>query len=369
MTGESALVEKKDILSADEKELSGWFQSLGGKAFWARQTLRWVFEKRVLDPSLYTDLPPSFRTQLAENFSFELPQLDCALKSGDGSEKILLKLLDGSLVECMLMPTPDRVTICVSSQVGCKMACSFCQTGRLGFMRNLTQGEILAQVLWCFKKLRERGDDRRITNVVFMGMGEPLHNYDNVLSACRILVAEHYFAMSRHKVTVSTCGLVPEIRKMAAEFPMRLAISLHSADQQQRMELMPIAGVYPLEDLKQALLEYPAGRDGITFEYIMLAGVNDSLLHAKKLVKFVHGLKAKVNLIPMNEHPGLELKPSNEEALRAFQKYLSDRSIVAPVRYSKGADVSGACGQMAAKRKDELGNEPTRKYHPKRRSR
>lgn len=356
---------KQDIFSVEEIDLANWFCEFGGKSFWARQTFRWIFEKRVFDPLRYTDLPPAFRERLAQTYLFELPILDSALKSVDGSEKILLTLADGGAVECMLMPTADRVTICVSSQVGCKMGCSFCQTGRLGFMRNLSKGEILSQVLWCYKRLLERGDERRITNVVFMGMGEPLHNYDNVMSACKVLLAEHYFGMSKHRVTISTCGLVPEIRKMAAEIPLRLAISLHSADQLQRMELMPIAGVHTLEDLKAALLEYPAGRDGITFEYIMLDGVNDSIAHAKKLVKFVHGLKAKVNLIPMNEHPGLDLKPSSTEALKAFQKYLADRSIAAPVRYSKGADVSGACGQMAAKRKDELGAEPTRKFVPK----
>jgi 23S rRNA (adenine2503-C2)-methyltransferase len=349
------------ILSANEKELTAWFTEHGGKAYWARQVLRWVFEKRVLTPESYTDLPPQFRQRIAEQFSFELPELDSVLASADGSEKILLKSHDNKFYECVLMPSDDRVTICVSSQVGCRMACTFCQTGRLGLSRNLTKGEILAQVLWCYKRLENMGENRRITNVVFMGMGEPLDNFENVIEASKVMIAPHYFGMSKHRVTISTCGLVPEIRRMANDFPLRLAISLHSADTARRTQLMPINRQYSLDELKKALLEYPAGRDGITFEYIMLDGINDTIEHAKKLVKFLHGLKAKVNLIPMNAHPGMEWKPSQEKTMREFQKYLAERSIPAPIRYSRGSDVSGACGQLAAKRKEELHLPPKRR--------
>lgn len=349
-----------NILNISENELSTWFTQNGGKPYWAKQVFRWIFEKRVLSPDRYTDLPPAFRNSLGASFSFELPELDSALISQDGSEKILLKSTDGSLFECVLMPSDDRVTICVSSQVGCRMACTFCQTGRLGLMRNLSRGEILAQVLWCYRQLEKRNIDRRITNVVFMGMGEPLDNFDNVIDACKIMLAPHYFGMSKHRVTISTCGLVPEIRRLAKEYPLRLAISLHSADSARRTQLMPINRQHSLEDLKQALLEYPAGRDGITFEYIMLDGINDSIEYAKKLVKFLHGLKAKVNLIPMNAHPGMTWQPSQEKNMREFQRYLAERSIPAPIRYSRGDDISGACGQLAAKRKSELHLPPQR---------
>ncbi len=356
----SETLSRESIFDISEKRLSEWFVQANGKAFWARQTLRWLFEKRVLDTKQYTDIPPIFREKLSQEFSFELPKIDSLLASSDGSEKILLKSIDEKYFECVLMPSPDRVTICVSSQVGCRMACTFCQTGRLGLSRNLTKGEILAQLLWCYKQLEKRGDDRRITNVVFMGMGEPLDNLDNVIEATRVMLAPHYFGMSKHRVTVSTCGLVPEIRRMAKEFPLRLAISLHSADPPRRTQLMPVNRQHSLEELKKALLDYPAGRDGITFEYIMLDGVNDTVEYAKKLVKFLHGLKAKVNLIPMNAHPGMEWKPSQEKNMREFQKYLSDRSIPAPIRYSRGDDISGACGQLAAKRENELHLPPKR---------
>jgi 23S rRNA (adenine2503-C2)-methyltransferase len=349
------------ILDVSETALAAWFTERGGKAYWAKQVLRWVFEKRVLNPERYTDLPPTLRNALAESYSFELPELDSCLASSDGSEKILLKSTDGKFFECVLMPSDDRITICVSCQVGCRMACTFCQTGRLGLSRNLTKGEILAQVLCCYKQLEKRGIDRRITNVVFMGMGEPLDNFDNVVEASKVMLAPHYFGMSKHRVTISTCGLVPEIRRLAKEFPLRLAISLHSADPTRRTQLMPINRQHTLEELKQALLDYPAGRDGITFEYIMLDGINDSIEYAKKLVKFLHGLKAKVNLIPMNAHPGMEWKPSSEKNMREFQRYLSERSIPAPIRYSRADDVSGACGQLAAKRKEEVHLPPKRR--------
>ena len=262
---------------------------------------------------------------------------------------------DGLFAECVVMPSENRVTLCVSSQVGCRMACTFCQIGRMGLSRNLTAGEILAQILLANRRLAERGLDRRVTNVVFMGMGEPLDNYDNVVQACRVMIDPQLLGLSKHKVTVSTSGLVPEIRKLGLDVPVALAISLHTADDDQRTGMMPVNKKYPLAELKQALLEYPVQtRHGVTFEYVMIEGVNDSLVHAKKLVKFLHGLKAKVNLIPMNPHPGNSMTATNADNMRAFQKYLGDRSIPAPVRYSRGQDVSAACGQLAAKRKDEL---------------
>ena len=342
-----------------EEQWEAWFLSVGAKPFQAKQLLEWVFHHGVVDPSQFSNLALPVRTRLRDEFDWSLPRIDCALNSVDGSEKLLLVTHDGLLTECVLMPSDNRVTLCVSSQVGCRMGCTFCQTGKLGLARNLTSGEILAQVLLGNNRLKLRGDERKITNVVFMGMGEPLDNYDELVAACRRLIDPRLFGLSKHRVTVSTAGLVPEIRRLGQDLPVSLAISLHSADDAHRSSLMPINRRYPLSELKQALLDYPIQtRHGITFEYVMIRGVNDSIVHAKKLVRFLHGLRAKVNLIPMNVFPGNPMEASEALSIREFQKYLGDRSIPAPVRYSRGQDVSAACGQLAAKRQEELGLDP-----------
>lgn len=243
------------------------------------------------------------------------------------------------------------------------MGCTFCQTGKMGLKRNLTAGEILAQLLIANQALV--GD--RVTNVVFMGMGEPLDNYDAVVKACATMIHPEGFNLSKSRVTISTSGLVPEIKRLGQDLPVRLAISLHNPDNEKRSRLMPVNRTYSLEELKQVLLEYPASpRHGITFEYVMIEGVNDSLGDAKKLVHFLHGIKAKVNLIPVNPFPGVPITASSEERIREFQTYLTKRSIPAPVRYSKGTDISSGCGQLAAKREGELNMDP-RKLHKQRR--
>lgn len=347
-------------LDLSETEWKAWLSSNGAPAFAARQILHWIFHQQVTDPSLFSNLALPLREKLKQAFLWELPAIDCSLSSADGSEKLLLVTPDKLFTEAVLMPSENRITLCVSSQVGCKMGCTFCQTGKMGFKRNLSSGEILAQILIGNRRLRERGDSREITNIVFMGMGEPLDNYDELVKACRVMIDPAYFGLSKHRVTVSTSGLVPEIRRLAQDLPVRLAISLHSADDVRRSRLMPINRRYPLEVLKEALLDYPApSRYGITFEYVMIAGENDSITDAKRLVKFLHGIKAKVNLIPMNHFPGSQLSSSEADSIRAFQTYLSDRSIPAPVRYSRGQDVSAACGQLAAKRQEEVDLPPS----------
>ena len=332
-----------------------WCSEQGLPSFAAKQIYQWVFQKGVVDPEGFTNLSAKVRSQLKSDLSWDLPQIDARLVSSDGSEKFLLKTVDDQLIEMVLMPYEGRATLCVSSQVGCRMGCTFCQTAKLGFKRNLSSGEILGQLLLANLALEER----RVTNVVFMGMGEPLDNYDNVLSACSTMVDPLAFGLSKGRVTISTAGLVPQIRRLAKDLPLRLAISLHSVDDAQRSSMMPINRTHNLEELKAALLEYPAPkRYGITFEYVMIAGVNDTLVHAKRLVHFIHGLKAKVNLIPINHFPGSDLRPSEKKSLEQFQAYLSHRSIPAPIRYSRGQDVSGGCGQLAAKRKGELDMDP-----------
>lgn len=342
-----------------DKQWEEWLVVAGGKPYQAKQLLEWIFRHGLVDPSQFSNLPLSLRVRLQEEFNWSLPRIDCALKSVDGSEKLLLLTHDGLFTECVLMPSENRVTLCVSSQVGCRMGCTFCQTGKMGFSRDLTAGEILSQLLLGNQRLQQLGDQRKITNVVFMGMGEPLDNYDELVAACRRMIDPRFFGLSKHRVTVSTSGLVPEIRRLGQDLPVSLAISLHSADDAHRSSMMPINRRYPLDQLKQVLLDYPVQtRHGITFEYVMIRGVNDSVAHAKKLVRFLHGLKAKVNLIPMNVFPGNPMEASEAESIRIFQKYLSERSIPAPVRYSRGGDVSGACGQLAAKRQQELSLDP-----------
>ncbi|MDP1835330.1 MAG: 23S rRNA (adenine(2503)-C(2))-methyltransferase RlmN [Chlamydiales bacterium] len=346
-------------LDFDEQQWREWLVSVGAPAFTGKQILNWLFRQQVNDPALFTNLSQSLRERLQTSFSWALPEIDCQLSSLDGSEKLLLKTPDNLLTEAVLMPSENRVTLCISSQVGCRMGCTFCQTGKMGFKRDLSSGEILAQIIIGNRRLRERGEERQVTNIVFMGMGEPLDNYEEVVKACRVMIDPAHFGLSKHRVTISTSGLVPQIYRLARELPVRLAISLHSADDVRRSSLMPVNRQYPLAELKKALMEYPApSRYGVTFEYVMIQGENDSIADAKKLVKFVHGIKAKVNLIPMNHFPGSTLSSSEAESIRAFQQYLSDRSIPAPVRYSRGQDVSAACGQLAAKRAGELNMSP-----------
>lgn len=329
----------------------------------AKQIFEWIFKKNNVNPATFSNLPAADREKLIGSFCWEPLRLDSKLVSKDGSQKLLLITQDQLLIELVIMPYENRITLCLSSQVGCKMGCTFCQTGKMGLKRNLSSGEILAQLLLANLELGEQ----RVSNVVFMGMGEPLDNYDAVVKACSTMINPEAFNLSKSRVTISTSGLVPEIRRLGKDLPVRLAISLHNPDNEKRSKLMPINRRYNLEELKSALLEYPASpRHGITFEYVMIEGVNDSIQDAKKLVHFLHGMKAKVNLIPVNPFPGVAITASSEERIREFQNYLTFRSIPAPVRYSKGQDISSGCGQLAAKRQEDLDKDP-RKLHRERR--
>jgi 23S rRNA (adenine2503-C2)-methyltransferase len=347
-------MERLFYLDLSFEAWSQWVSDQNYPSYIAKQIFEWVL-KGVNDPQKFSNIPKALKEKLAESFRFELPKIDTRLKSQDGSTKYLLKLWDDKLIEMVLMPSLDRVTLCISSQVGCKMNCSFCQTGKMGLMRNLSSGEILSQILIANNEL----ENRKVTNVVFMGMGEPLDNFDELTKALNIMTSKDGLELSKHKVTVSTSGLVPEIEALGKKVAVSLAISFHTPFDEERSLMMPINRKYPLDVLKKALLEYPIQtRHGITLEYVMIKNKNDSLKHAKALVKFAHGLKVKVNLIPLNPHPGTAMEPALEESLKAFQKYLEDRSISAPVRYSRGQDVSAACGQLAVKRKEEIHQDP-----------
>jgi 23S rRNA (adenine2503-C2)-methyltransferase len=352
-------MQKPYALDWEENDWITWLQENGYPSYIFKQIHLWLFSKCCTDPDQFLNLSKNLRETLKKELSWQLPVVDTRMSSEDGSEKFLLVTPDSLFTEMVLMPSEKRVTLCISSQVGCRMGCTFCQTGKLGFKRNLSRGEILAQLILANQRLLELGETRKVSNIVFMGMGEPLDNFEEVVASCKTMICPKAFGLSRHRVTVSTSGLVPEIRRLGQEVPVRLAISLHSPDDERRSSLMPVNRKYPLAVLKEALLEYPCSpRYGITFEYVMIKGENDSLWHAKKLVTFLHGLKAKVNLIPMNHFPGNSMSSAEEEDIRSFQKYLSDRSIPAPVRYSRGQDISGACGQLAAKREDELNIDP-----------
>lgn len=361
--------EKPLAFDLSINEWKEWCCKKNIPSYRAKQIYEWPYKKGISDPQLFSNLPISLRNLLLEEFDWTLPAIDCRLKSADGSEKILLKTKDSLLIEMVLMLYDDRVTLCMSSQVGCRIGCTFCQTGKMGFKRNLSSGEILSQTLLANQILKNDYGKDPLTNIVFMGMGEPLDNLDQVMKACRILIDPQAFGLSKSRVTISTSGLVPELMKLGQELPMRLAISLHSADEEKRSNMMPINRKYSLAELKKALLSYPASpRDGITFEYVMIEGVNDQIQDAKKLVTFVHGLKAKVNLIPLNHFPGMPMKASQTESIKKFQTYLADRSIPAPVRYSRGQDVSGGCGQLAAKRETELQMDPRQLHRNRRQS-
>ncbi len=348
----TVISEKRSAFDLSADEWRVWCQEAGLPKFAAKQIVDWIYVKQILDPDLFSNLSKALRNRLKNSFSWELLTVDSRLISKDKSEKFLLKTRDNLLIEMVLMPSEKRTTLCISCQVGCKMGCTFCQTGKMGLKRNLSSGEILAQLLIANQHMR-------VTNIVFMGMGEPLDNYDEVVKACQIMLDKEAFGLSKARVTISTSGLIPEIQKLGTDLPVRLAISLHSADEALRSKMMPVNRKYSLKDLKKALLDYPAPeRYGITFEYVMIEGVNDSMEDAEKLVKYLHGLKAKVNLIPINHFPGVEMCASSQERLFAFQNYLSTRSIPAPIRYSRGQDISGGCGQLAAKREGELDMDP-----------
>ncbi len=355
--------DKIHILNLDGDTLNSRLAHLQLPKFRFKQILEWIYHKKILNPNDMSNVPKNIRDELLLHLDFSLPEVFERVDSADGASKLLLKFPQtGQVVETVLMRYENRVSVCVSSQVGCKLSCSFCQTGKLGFFRHLKSHEILAQFFAA--ELIAQSENRKVTHVVFMGMGEPFDNYDEVMPAVNKMTSPDYFGLTPRNVTVSTSGIAPRIKTFARESKASLALSLHAANEELRTSLMPITRKYDLADLKEALVDYQAVRDEkVTLEYILIQNINDDIKHAKDLVKFIHGLRAKVNLIAFNAHPGLPYERPTEERIRAFQKYLSERSIPAPVRYSLGQDISGACGQLAAKVKDHALDLPSRKEY------
>jgi len=336
-----ALVDLKNLSPV---EIEAFLAGLGKERFRAGQLLRWIYPRGVTDFAAMTDLAKGFREELAQRAVVTSLVAETEEVSRDGTRKFLFRLTDGESVETVLIPMDEgRATLCVSTQVGCAMQCAFCLTGTFGLTRNLTAAEIVNQVC----AVRQRFN---VDNLVLMGMGEPLHNLDNVVRALEILYSEPGFNYSPRKVTLSTAGLVPEMLELGRRIRVNLAVSLNATTDAVRDQLMPVNRRYPLSELLRACREYPlAPRQRITFEYILIRGINDTPEDARRLVRLLHGVKAKVNLIPYNEHPGSTFHAPAEESIEAFQQQLLQRGLVAVRRAGKGQDISAACGQLKGK--------------------
>lgn len=327
------------------EELEAFVASMGEKPFRARQLRKWLFQVGSVDLDDMTDLSKSLRARLAESAYIGAPQPIKVEVSRDGSRKILWGLEDEARVESVLIPERGHATLCVSSQVGCAMNCRFCRTAKLGFRRNLTQAEIIGQVLGARDLL---GEDEKLTNLVFMGMGEPLANRQNVVRALHILTEPGLVGLTKRRLSLSTVGLVPELPRLAEAVTVGLTVSLNAADDKTRDYLMPVNRRYPMAELHRALAAFPLpSRRMITIAYVLLAGVNDSEKDALNLTRYLAGLRVKVNLIPFNPFPGAEFEAPDEETILAFQERLVRKNYTAVIRWSKGQDISAACGQLA----------------------
>ncbi|MDH3453950.1 MAG: 23S rRNA (adenine(2503)-C(2))-methyltransferase RlmN [Desulfuromonadales bacterium] len=333
-----------DLKNLSPDALVDFLAGMGKEKFRADQILNWIYQRGITDFSEMTDLAKSFREEMSQRATISSFTQEVVEVSSDGTRKFLFRLDDGRSVETVLIPMESgRNTLCISTQVGCAMQCSFCLTGTFGLERNLTASEIVNQVCAVRK-------DYPVDNIVLMGMGEPLHNLENVVCALKILYAAKGCDYGPRRVTLSTSGLVPEMRELGQRIKVNLAVSLNATTDAVRDELMPVNRRYPLSELMEACRQYPlAPSQRITFEYILIRDVNDSQADAKRLVKLLHGIKAKVNLIPFNEHAGSTFQTPDEHAVRAFQTYLLNRQIVAIRRAGKGQDISAACGQLKGK--------------------
>jgi 23S rRNA (adenine2503-C2)-methyltransferase len=351
----------QDLLALSQEQveaaLSAHFAARGERGFRVRQVLPWLYERDAMTFDEMTDLPAKERAALHEAFVLTNPEPTRVERSTDGTAKHLWRMADGELLESVLIPSPDRLTLCISSQAGCAMACVFCATGWSGYRRQLTTGEIVAQYRGARRWAREHGLGA-ITNIVFMGMGEPLANRPAVMPALTLLNGP--YGMGARRITVSTVGVVPGILELA-ERPeqFRLALSLHAPSPELRRQLVPLEKKYPLPDLMAALDRFEeAGGRRITFEYVMIAGINDELEHARELARLVHRFQSHVNLIPFNPIPGTDWQPSPPDRLRAFAALLEEQGVPATVRSPRGRDIAAACGQLRA----EHAAKPPRPY-------
>lgn len=339
------MFNRHDLAEMELHEIEQALDSMGHPRFHARQLFQWVHKRGVTDFAEMTDLGRELRSALASQFRVVTPDIVRRDTSSDGTTKFLMRLEDGQLIESVFIPDTPANTFCVSTQVGCAMKCGFCLTGRMGIIRNLTAGEIAGQVRVL---TRELGMLQARFNIVLMGMGEPLHNYDAVMKALRMLNDEHGLAVGPRRVTLSTVGVLPNLERLATEPLMpNLAISLHATTEEQRDLLVPINRKYGLAELLDACRRFPVKRrERITFEYVMLKDVNDTDADARRLVRLLHGIKAKVNLLPLNEAPGIAYERPSEARVNRFAQIVADRGMVVSVRKSRGRDIRAACGQL-----------------------
>ena len=345
--------ERLNLIGLAPDALAEFFTGIGEKPFRARQVMRWIYGRGVLDFQEMTDISLHLRRKLKQIASLDIPPAVSVEESSDGTRKWLVDVGSGQAVETVHIPEPNRSTLCISSQAGCVMDCPFCATGHSGFNRNLGAAEILGQVLLANRAL---GSPSAITNVVFMGMGEPLANYREVVPVAKLLTDDHGLGLSRRRVTISTVGLVPQIRRLATDCNVALAVSLHAPTDDLRDELVPINRRHPIAELLEACWQYAEGLASrqITFEYVMLAGVNDSLVHAERLTALLRDRPAKVNLIPFNAFPGAAYRRSAPEVIDRFCTHLRSRGIVATIRRTRGDDIDAACGQLAGQVTDRV---------------
>lgn len=347
---------KTNLLGLDRAALEAFFLERGEKAFRAVQVMKWIHQRGVTDFAQMTDISKSLRARLLEEAEVRAPELVMEQESGDGTRKWVMRLDDGNAIETVYIPDGDRATLCVSSQVGCALDCTFCATARQGFNRNLTAAEIIAQLWFAWHALpaNARGE-RPITNVVMMGMGEPLLNFDNVVAAMGLMQDDHAYGLSKRRVTLSTSGVVPAMDRLAGTIDVALAVSLHAPEDALRDRLVPLNRKYPIAELMAACDRYLEGknyRSRITYEYVMLDGINDQPEHARKLVKLLRHRPAKVNLIPFNPFPGTRYRRSPQDVIDRFGSILNEAGIVTITRRTRGDEIDAACGQLAGKVQD-----------------
>lgn len=346
---------KTNLLGCDRAALERWFASLGERPFRARQVLHWIHQRGAQDFEAMTDIGKGLRARLVDTAEIRAPAILGDRTSADGTRKWLLEVDGANAVDAVFIPETGRGTLCVSSQAGCTLDCAFCSTGKQGFNRNLGTAEIVAQV-WIANRLlgRRQGADRPITNVVLMGMGEPMLNLDAVVPALRLLLDDDAYGLSRRRVTVSTSGVVPGMDRLAEECPVALAVSLHAPNDELRNRIVPINRKYPLRELLAACNRYleRAPRDFITFEYVMLAGVNDEPAHARALLSIAARVRCKFNLIPFNPFPASGFERSSPETIRRFAEILQRGGLTVTTRKTRGETIDAACGQLAGQVSD-----------------
>lgn len=342
-------MSKLRLTDLTKQELTDLLLQWGEKPFRARQLWSWIYVKLAPDVSSMTDLSKTFRAKLLDECQPMFPQVLRHQLSEDGTEKWLLSFDQDACVETVFIPETDRGTLCISSQVGCSLSCSFCHTGTQPLLRNLETSEMVEQVTFARSELAKK--NQRVTNVVLMGMGEPLYNYDKVVKAVRILLDGTGLAIGTRKITLSTAGVAPRLGQVGRDLGINLAISLHSVKDSVRDQLVPLNKKYNLATLRQAALDYPLkNRRRITWEYVLLKGVNDSEEDANELLTFLHGIPSKVNLIPFNPWPGVLYAPSSEETMIKFQNVVGNSGLVTVIRESRGGDIAAACGQLKGER-------------------